>query len=102
MKSDLTNGNINFGSKMTDILTVLQGEWLDTERNGWNLVKLSNKFCIAKRQVVEGENYILPLETTQPLTPVLFIGEDHTTSSLIKLKQAAVKAPLSGIAIIFF
>lgn len=98
---DICNGEINLGSTLKDILGVLQGEWCDTEKNEWELIKLGSKFSIATRTVKSGEQYILPVETTKPVTAILYLGDGETTSGLIKLKQESVKAPISGVAIIF-
>ena len=43
---DICNGEINLGSTLKDILGVLQGEWCDTEKNEWELIKLGSKFSI--------------------------------------------------------
>lgn len=100
LNTDLQNAEINLGSTLKDLLTVVQGEWCDTEKNGWNLVKLGNKFGFATMIVKSGESYMLPVETTKPITAVLYIGANEIKSGLIRLKQEAITSPLDGIAVI--
>lgn len=100
--SDLLNGEITLGSKLSDILAVLQGEWLDVDKNGWNLIKLSSKFCVARKSVKQNEFTLLPLIPEKESTAILYIGKNELKSDILTHGQKAITAPISGIAVIFY
>lgn len=101
-ESDIHNGEITIGSSLKDIIAVLNGEWSSSIINGWTMIKLSDKFEIATRNVQYNEGYMVPVIPTESVKGVLFIGENGCTGKLLKLKENNIKAPISGVAIIFY
>lgn len=100
--ADEHNGEITVGSTLKDIIAVLNGEWSSSIVNGWTMIKLGDKFEIATRNVQANEGYIVPVIPTESVKGVLFIGENGCTGRLLKLKENNIKAPISGVSIIFY
>lgn len=100
LENDLLNGEISLGSTLRDLLAVCQGEWIDIEKNGWNLVKIGSKFGIAIQTVESGKSYMLPMDFDKPVTGIIYIGADEVKGGLIKIKQKAITSPVDGIAVI--
>ena len=100
INNDLLNGEISLGSTLKDLLAVCQGQWIDTEKNGWNLVKLGSKFGIAIQTVYENKSYMLPMEFDKPITGIIYIGDNTISGGIIKGRQKAITAPITGIALI--
>ena len=101
-KTDISNGEITFGSTLKDIIACLNGEWSSSIINGWTMIKLSDKFEIAARNVTSGEGYMVPVIPSDSVKGVLYIGENGCTGRLLKLTENNIKAPISGISIIFY
>jgi hypothetical protein len=99
IKQDLMNAEISLGSSLNDVVAVLQGLWAETEKNGWSYSKLGSKFGLAIMEVENGVAYMLP-KTFDKLTAILYIGDKSIKGDLIQIKQQAITAPLTGIAII--
>lgn len=100
INQDFQNAEINLGSTFKDVLPALQGLWTDTEKNGWNLIKLGSKIGFAIQSVDKGQRYMLPTKLNSELTAVIFIGDNEINGSLIKLGDESVEALVSGVAII--
>ena len=98
--TDLMNVEISLGSNLKDVLSALQGAWVETEKFGWKISKLGAKFGIAVRNVEQGNTYQLPVNFTNELTACLFIGDNEISSSLIHNGQEAIYAPITGVGII--
>lgn len=98
--TDLMNVEISLGSNLKDILSALQGAWVEIEKFGWKISKLGSKFGIAVRNVEQGNTYQLPVNFTNDLTACMFIGDGEITSSLLHLGQSALYAPISGVCLI--
>lgn len=102
VNTDLHNGEISVGSSLKDIIAVLNGEWSSSIVNGWTMIKLGDKFEIATRNVQANEGYIVPVIPTESVKGVLFIGDNYCTGCLLKLNVNNIKAPINGVAIIFY
>ncbi len=101
-ESDIHNGEITVGSTLKDIIAVLNGEWSVTEINGWKMIKLSNKFEVATRNVSANEGYMVPIIPTDSVKAILYVNNYGCTGRLLKLNENNIKAPVSGVAIIFY
>lgn len=101
-KSDISNGEITVGSTLKDIIACLNGEWSSSIVDGWTMIKLSDKFEIATRNVQANQGYMVPVIPTESVKGVLYIGENGCTGRLLKLKENNIKAPINGISIIFY
>ena len=66
------------------------------------MIKLGDKFEIATRNVQANEGYMVPVIPTESVKGVLFIGENDCTGRLLKLNVNNIKAPINGVAIIFY
>lgn len=102
VNTDLHNGEISVGSSLKDIIAVLNGEWSSSIVNGWTMIKLGDKFEIATRNVQANEGYMVPVIPTERVKGVLFISENGCTGCLLKLNVNNIKAPINGVAIIFY
>lgn len=100
INNDLLNGEISLGSSLKDLLAVCQGQWIDTIKNGWNLIKLGSKFGMALQTVYKDKSYMLPMEFENPITAIIYLGDGEITSGIIKGKQQAITAPITGVALI--
>ena len=100
--TDIQNGEITVGSTIKDIIACLNGEWSSSIINGWKLIKLSSKFEIATRNVTANEGYILPIIPTDSVKAAIFVNEFGITGRTVKLKANNIKAPSSGVCIIFY
>lgn len=99
---DIHNGTITLGSTLKDIIAVLNGEWSESKIQDWKIIKLSDKFCIAVRNVEANKSYVVPIIPTEDTKGVLFLGNGTATGGVVKIGQQGIHSNINGVCIIFY
>lgn len=86
---------INRGSQVNDVLGLLTGEWAETDRDGWHIVK--TPFFVSVTGTVGAGSHALPFRVRNTCAGLLYKQDNSVEAVVVRPGDTAVDMPGAGL-----
>jgi len=94
MENQIRNVEINGTSPKEDVLAALTGVWSRSNKNGWLVIHLSNRFELWQRWCSEAGSILLPREAEITLMAKVYNNDGSTQGKVVKIGDEGIKVSM--------